>query len=682
MSVLFLKIVNMSIAASWLILAVLAVRLCLRKAPKRVNVLLWGLVAVRLLCPLSLESVFSVIPSGETIPLQIEMDTTPAIDSGITSFDRIVNPMIADSNTPMVGASVNPLQITVAIYESIWLLGVWALLCYAAISTLGLSQKLKTAVRYGDNVFQSEYIQSPFVFGLIQPKIYLPYHVEEESLRYILAHEQAHIRRRDHWWEPLGFLLLTIHWFNPLMWAAYVLLCRDIELACDEAVIGELDPPRRADYSEALLRCSGSRRSVTACPVAFGEVGVKQRVKSVLHYKKPGIWMVLLCVLLCVVLAACFLTDPAEDGKEPLGDGCYLTVKAEGIVSIEVITPTHSGGVINADGSPFEVGEIVWLEPLDPFDTFNDLRGVTIKARNGNDETVYEISFPEQATDADIRARLLNSWVEAVCDSVRPMTIEDVIRLSKKGDSLTWEDVELYAHTETGSGLYIWRFEINEMFSLLVGGSGIDAKPMYIKLIANDGSDTYIDIRDGGVEEYVAEHKDNPPVTSCTAGWHCSPVGHDFNGYTKMLELNGYSGEMYMSRIKLLPVVTIHSKDELEAFMQETDSVMDFDASYADAPSFRTNLALWDESFFSESQLYLVYLYEGRTGYRHTVEFVTYSQGQLSIGVQCLAPLVGDDVVEGWILAVGVPKEQTVGVSTVKAFISSAIVPDESVESQ
>ena len=314
MNELFLKIINMSISASWLILAVLILRLVLKKAPKWVNVLLWGIVAVRLICPLSFESALSLIPSSETIPLDIEMAAKPTIDSGVPAINSVVNPVLSSFAPPQhVLTSANPLQIWIPILNIIWLIGVGALLLYTAVSYWRLCRKVDAAVRYKGNIFQSENVSSPFVLGIIKPRIYLPFNMNGQDLEHVVAHEQAHIRRKDHWWKPLGFLLLTIHWFNPLMWLAYVLLCRDIELACDEKVIKELGNEQRADYMQALVACSVNRRMIAACPLAFGEVGVKERVKSVMNYKKPAFWVIIIAVIICVGVAACFLTNPKQD---------------------------------------------------------------------------------------------------------------------------------------------------------------------------------------------------------------------------------------------------------------------------------------------------------------------------------------------------------------------------------
>ena len=310
MSEVFLKAVNMSISAGWLVLVVLALRLILKKAPKWVNVLLWGIVAIRLICPFSIESALSLIPSRETISPEIMMDWTPEISTGIASLDRVVNPVISTSFAPQGMASANPLQILIPVAANLWLLGVLILLAYTAISYLSLRRKLRTAVILRDNIFECETVSSPFVLGILKPRIYLPYSMDGQNLHHVVAHEQAHIRRKDHWWKPLGFLLLTVYWFNPLMWVAYILLCRDIELACDEKVIAELGNEQRADYTQALVACAVNRRMIAACPLAFGEVGVKDRVKSIMNYRKPTFWIVVTALVVCLVVAVCFLTDP------------------------------------------------------------------------------------------------------------------------------------------------------------------------------------------------------------------------------------------------------------------------------------------------------------------------------------------------------------------------------------
>lgn len=349
MSELFLKIVNMSISASWVVIAVLTLRFCLKKAPKWVNVLLWGIVAARMVFPFSIESVLSLIPSAETISPTIMMEQSPSVQTGVPALNHVINPVISGSFTPAPGASANPLQIWIPVLAGIWLFGIAALFLYSAVSYWRLRRKVCEAVILRGNIYQSEKVCSPFVLGIIRPKIYLPYHMDSREMGHVIAHEQTHICRRDHWWKPLGFLLLTIHWFNPLMWLSYVLLCRDIELACDEKVIGEMGNEQRADYTQALVTCSVGRRVIAACPLAFGEIGVKERVKSVMNYKKPAFWIVLASVIVCAVIAVCFLTNPI---------GFQFDVSANTIVSANHFDMRNADDPVTIEMTPAQIGEL------------------------------------------------------------------------------------------------------------------------------------------------------------------------------------------------------------------------------------------------------------------------------------------------------------------------------------
>ncbi len=320
MSGLFLSVINMSISAGWIVLAVLFLRFALKKAPKWLTVMLWGIVAIRLVCPFSIESVLSLIPSAETISPGIMFDNSPHINSGIPIINNTLNPIISNSFSPSPETSANPLQILIPILAIIWILGVIVLLTYTLVSFIRIKQKVSTAVLLKDNIYQSETVVSPFVFGVIKPKIYIPFGMSDENANQVIAHEQAHIKRRDHLLKPLGFLLLTLHWFNPLIWLGYILLCRDIELACDEKVIKGLNNEERANYSQALLSCSVNRRMIAACPLAFGEVGVKERVKSVLNYKKPAFWIVIVTVVALILTSICLLTNPKSYNVSDLDD--------------------------------------------------------------------------------------------------------------------------------------------------------------------------------------------------------------------------------------------------------------------------------------------------------------------------------------------------------------------------
>ena len=313
MDAVFLKVLNMSISASWLVLVVMVLRFLLKKSPRWVHVALWALVAVRLICPVSIESVLSLIPSSETLPQEIIYSQKPAIDSGVEVIDRVVNTSMSESLTPQPGASVNPIQVHLFVQENIWCLGMVLMAAWAWVSYLRLRKKVYASLNLGNGVYLCDYIDTPFILGILDPKIYLPSDMDSAAAAHVLAHERAHLARRDHWWKPFGYLLLTVHWFNPVLWLGYILLCRDIELACDEKVIRDMELPQKKAYSEALLNCSVNRRHIAACPLAFGEVGVKERVKTVLHYKKPAFWIALIAVVALIVTAICFLTDPVKE---------------------------------------------------------------------------------------------------------------------------------------------------------------------------------------------------------------------------------------------------------------------------------------------------------------------------------------------------------------------------------
>ena len=613
----FLKLANMSISASWLVLAILVLRLVLKKAPKWVNVILWGIVAVRLICPFTIESALSLIPSTQTIPMNIEMAAKPAIDSGVGVVNSMVNPMIAASFTPNPAASANPLQIWIPLIAVIWLFGMVLMFLYTAISYWRLNRKIDTAVLYRDNIFQSEHVSSPFVLGIIKPKIYLPFHMNEQDLQHVVAHEQAHIRRKDHWWKPLGFLLLTVYWFNPLMWVAYVLLCRDIELACDEKVIEQLNSEQRANYTQALVASSVNRRMISACPLAFGEVDVKERVKSIMNYRKPTFWIIVVSTVACAIVAICFLTNPVEQDVVPGIYGSIDSSKWNITLEIDNVTPKGATIKLIQDGGylpnrlfygddysieKYENNQWMAVEPLNdlvwatiaytvPLDdsitwninwsnTFGELapglyrfcKSVSDHRAPGvTDHEVYTVEFiisdgessgkrmllakvidihdgyflvepvegslelssasrievpvknmepsPEPKVgdileieyDGQLQetypARINNPYSIKIAESIRRLSLNDVIILSQKGYDLTWADFDQFEYIETGFGLYIRRYEINDLFHFSIGGAGPNSKPMYMHLGVNEEDpDAYIDIRDGGVTEFISEH--------------------------------------------------------------------------------------------------------------------------------------------------------------------------------
>ena len=324
MSGFFLKTLNMSISACYIILAVIVLRFLLMKAPKWINCVLWSLVGLKLILPFSLKSVLSLIPSSETIS-KAPSSPRPHFESGFNIVDRPVNEYLAGHYFEGVTRPTGHFVDLTEAFAIVWLVGILCLLIYTAFSYFRLKNKIGTAVRLYDNIYQSENVGSPFVLGIIKPKIYLPFNIDDESIGHVISHEKAHIKRMDHLWKPLSFLIVIFYWYNPLVWLGYVLLCRDIELACDEKVIKLLDRDSKADYSHALLKCSVKRRMIAVCPLAFGEVGVKSRVKSVLNYKKPAFWLVLIAIIVSIAVAVCFLTDPKKDKNNATGSNVTQT---------------------------------------------------------------------------------------------------------------------------------------------------------------------------------------------------------------------------------------------------------------------------------------------------------------------------------------------------------------------
>ena len=314
MAAVFLKLLNLSISASWLVLAVLALRLVSKRSPKWMNVLLWGIVALRLMLPFSIESALSLIPSAETVsPAAVQFAPAPTITSGVSVIDNAVNPSLSEHFAAAPLASVNPLYVWTYLAGWVWLIGLGAMLLYALVSYLRLRRRVSVSLCVRENIYLCDAISSPFILGVVKPRIYLPSGLDEVQRQNVLSHERAHLARRDHWWKPLGFALLAVYWFNPVLWLAYTLLCRDIELACDERVIRTMDESAVKTYSTVLLACSMPRKAVITCPLAFGEVGVKERVRNALRYKKPAFWVVAASVAVCVVVAVCFLTNPPTD---------------------------------------------------------------------------------------------------------------------------------------------------------------------------------------------------------------------------------------------------------------------------------------------------------------------------------------------------------------------------------
>lgn len=356
MGEVFVKLLNMSITASWLILAVLCVRFLFRRIPKWVNCLLWGIVAIRLIFPFSIESELSLQPSAEPIKSSAIVEGeilpyVPSIDSNLEILENTVNPILAETFAYQESDSVAPLQVFTGIAGSVWLCGMVALFIFALVSMIKLGLSVRESVQYRENIYICDVVKSPFILGIIKPRIYLSSALNKDEIEFIIAHEKAHLRRKDHFWKPLGYLLLCIYWFNPLCWLAYIMLCKDIELACDERVIKNMSFDDKKEYSRVLLSCAAQRRLVYVCPLAFGEVGVKERIKSVLNYKKPAFWIIMIAIVVCIIVAICFLTNPSREYRIrvtiPAGSTEEIIYQEDFFYSDEEISPTDNQIIIS-----------------------------------------------------------------------------------------------------------------------------------------------------------------------------------------------------------------------------------------------------------------------------------------------------------------------------------------------
>ena len=764
MNEFFLKIVNMSISASWLVLAVLILRLVLKKAPKWMNVLLWGIVAVRLMLPFSLESVFSLIPSGETVPMEIMLSPAPTIHTGIESVNTVVNPILSESLAPAAGASMNPLQFWIPMLSLIWATGAAVMLILVVVSYLRLRRKVVTAVLLRENIYQSEAVLSPFVLGIVKPKIYLPFVIDAQHMEPVIAHEQAHILRRDHWWKPLGFLLLTVHWFNPLLWLAYALLCRDIEFACDEKVIGALDEAQRADYSEALLSCCVSRRAVTACPVAFGETGVKGRIKSVLSYKKPALWLIIAALVLCGGLCLCFLTDPVnspmedplpqesipEQGSIPESENISLTFKGQSPENEKIllyhvdlgqkgaggriyIERWMNGSCLRSDPLPLSSNDheiqirieneekkgeyLIYGEIQLSTDTQTDSimttyphadvnhvfgsslstheKDKTIPIRPTDEKIIAAIEFdlgsgipsigcealendPEHLKNTDymiiVRACFDPAYAQSAAtedmeDAGQPsqpgsapmLTLEDVIRLSQKGNDLTPEEFSSYAHDryskkrlDSPYGIY----PIDDLFYVDISEDSEGG--IHMVLYSSDAQNEGIHIQLGSdeVTDFIDRHKNNPPVFELSGSRRFCPIGYHEDLFDKMVELGSASTPLVMESPQSLPVVRINSRKEWTEFRDAVAPYVDAEREYPDTYTFNRIRNFYTEDFFEHSTIFVMYIPSNDPSFQLELWQLQISEGILSIGTGVMAQVDSSTAPEGWFMIIEVPTEE------------------------
>ena len=621
MTEFFLNIVNMSISASWLVFAVLLLRLSLKKAPKWINVLLWGIVAVRLICPFSFESVLSLIPSSQTINPEISLNS-PVIDSGVTIIDNAINPIIGEATISIQPEKdVNLFQFIMPYLAGVWLVGIATLLIYTLISFLRLKRKIGTAVLLRDNIYQSEAVVSPFVLGIIKPKIYLPFNMNGQDMDHVIAHEQAHIRRKDYLWKPLGFLILTLHWFNPMVWLGYVLLCRDIELACDEKVVKELNNEQRANYSQALLTCSVNRRMIAACPLAFGEVGVKDRIKSVLTYKKPAFWVIVVAVIASVVTSICFLTNPITHLNDELS--------------------------VFIDG---QVSEHNYTESDDPVFVVLSHKLLDVD-KSLNKTTVYMWAlYTEYSYE--------NGQIQLETSSYTPT----VITAKRTGLHGHYKLVEYWTPRD-GS---LWVEDIKEKFPWYLHNKALDTQ-RYI--------DEQMAFCEKSAKEYFSSESniggtDSMLDVAFESTLTYAGVPQDSN---KIFYSSLNREKLAISSVRHLPIHRLDTYEDLEQFKATFSGDLTLDKGYDEVPSFNAATTKYDKDFFEYNSLMVVYIDATNSTHRYAMQSVEHS------GVFCVhieettkAEAV-DDALAGWFVIVTASDEMLNGCTGFDADFNNTI---------
>ena len=627
-----IRLLNMSAAAGVLICAVVLLRLALRRAPKWTRCILWAIVAVQLVCPLTLRSplsIWSLLPRSD----EVQSEQVEVFRAGGGSEKPLLvldTPQIAGT-VPAVKAgtpenAAAPAQQNPSVYlpaaGMVWLAGLALMLLYALGSYLSLRRRVRFSVPLEGNVFLCDAIATPFILGVLRPRVYLPSGLSAAQRSAVLSHEAAHLRRRDHWRKMLGWLLLAVHWFNPLIWLAYALFCRDVELACDEKVVRNMEDAARADYSQALLDCAAPRAAVRACPLAFGEVGIKERIKAVLNYKKPAFWLIALAVVVCAVVAVCFLTRPGPievpDARAP------VVTPTPRPTAVPTGAPAY--GEINMDAARVYLLDDAFYPEKESFHMFtltldedsgqfqyyetpiSSYIGMGRYERDGEILTIRDLGM---GTERVNRFRVDGEtliWLAEGSDNfsfihladgatfspdpapsaagTRQMTMDDVLALSGRGEALTWADFEPFLWEEVGSGLYIRRYPVTQTYDLLIGAAAPEGEMLYVYL-RNRDTDTSVDIRREDVAAFLAQDQ-GPYLAVTSAGQTAAAVPfmlHSLSwsdAFHSWIAGDGKPVETLLEHPELIPTLTLAD---------------DFSLRFGGGAVRKSPLAVYDEQF-------------------------------------------------------------------------------------
>lgn len=732
----FLHLLNMSITAGWLVLAVVVLRLVFRRAPKWIHCLLWVLVAVRLLCPVSVESVLSLIPSIETVPVETFLYDVPTIHSGVPVVDAVVNPIISNGFSPNEIDSVNPMQVVSIVAAYVWALGMAAMLLYAVITTLRLRRRVREAAYVRDNVWQCDRIHTPFILGIIRPRIYLPTLLGAEEAKSVIAHEQAHLARRDHWWKPLGFLLLTVYWFNPLLWLGYVLLCRDIEAACDERVVKNMDGEQRKEYSRVLLACSAPRHLVTACPLAFGETGVKSRIQSVLNYKKPAFWLIITAIVATVVAAVCLLTNPKtsiskdmdaflseaiirHNRGEHTGDAypteahtvfgvrkAFGRTTVYGMVLYEEYYVDESGALQVQSGSHcptiLTVGKdadgndmlLDYWTPRDGADYARDIRDRFPARHQGKAFDTEGYYRGHHAATYQQARRHFEPWQTALTQAILTQN-----RIEYDPAVYAAEDHRIYEVSEGDGRITVYALVYYHEYAMVDGslaersGSLVPTAITFLKNVDTYELVEYWTPTDHWSEsirekfpqhlwETVLDYK-NYPVEEMKN--RCRTQAEAYFGVRDVFTAPlTFSAMNWLNEDKLaalyadlpenyLPVIPITNRSELDAFIAAYKKEMNFDRAEGDGLTPIHQMSFYDDAFFAEKVLLAVYYKDGSCSVQPKIGDVNVEPNGLQVQVDVYEPEAGDTALGQWFMLCEVNRAAIPNVQNYTAVVRSHI---------
>lgn len=654
MADLFNEILNMSINASWLILAVILMRLIFSKAPKWIRGIMWAMVGIKLLIPFSLETALSLLPSAKTIPQEIIHSHNPDNIGGTEILGYIGNNPVSYSLSIQNGSlifneycapdavTVNPLLIIMTVSSVLWIIGLAALLIYTVISTLRLKNKISTAVLLRDNIYQSEAVDSPFIFGIIKPKIYIPFTLSQDTLQYVEAHENAHMKRFDHVTKLIGFIILCLHWFNPFVWLAYSLFCKDIELACDEKVIRNMEIEKRKEYATAILDCGISRRRIAAYPLAFGETSIKSRIKNALSYKKPTLWVIIVAVIACIGVGIGFMTNPDKKNENP---STSFTATESG-ASHEGVRMTVTD--LNLEGDDPTV-TVEWSNKLENTILFGEPFDL-LYCENGKWESCLK---PDTDNIFHLPLYMLNP------DGKKEMVYHiGNFDLSKSGDYRVVANYELDIYQDMA---------LSRVLSAYAGFSIAEAvapnvtNPFPLEPESVTANNEFVGIQSSSI-----------PFSNAKTEKYVIP-----DGYDDMPIYGGASNrhKLYYSNLQHLPTRGIRSVEELEAYKKMTLG----GTAYAEY----TMLNEYGEDFFEENMLIMINSTEPNDRFAYKLMGVYSSGSDVWTLIEKTHPKEyrEDDTAYGINVAIEVKKEHIPKAQTFDSWIERDILPEESVTS-